>query len=64
MNNWKKLFLSLTFVGLILPMTSISAAAEKPAGSENLVPIREIAVKNGAEGILATKNGTNHNTKK
>ncbi|WP_315794841.1 alpha/beta hydrolase family protein [Paenibacillus sp. BIC5C1] len=49
MNHWKKLLLSLTFVCLILPATSISAAAEKPAGSENLVPIREIAEKNGAE---------------
>ncbi|MBM6382777.1 MAG: alpha/beta fold hydrolase [Paenibacillus sp.] len=49
MNNWKKLLCSLTFVCLILPVTSISAAAEKPVDHENLVPIREIAVKNGAE---------------
>ncbi|MEK3706799.1 copper amine oxidase N-terminal domain-containing protein [Paenibacillus sp. FSL R7-0198] len=57
MNNWKKLLLSLTFVGLILPVTSISEAAEKSAGSENLVPIREIAEKNGAEVSWQQKTG-------
>ncbi|MGN7411388.1 alpha/beta hydrolase family protein [Paenibacillus sp. SAF-068] len=49
MNNWKKLLCSLTVVCLILPVTSILAAAEKPFGHENLVPVREIAAKNGAE---------------
>ncbi|MCG7385025.1 copper amine oxidase N-terminal domain-containing protein [Paenibacillus sp. ACRRY] len=57
MNNWKKLLCSLTFVCLILPVTSISAAAEEPAGSENLVPIREIAEKNGAEVSWQQKTG-------
>ncbi|MEK3922786.1 alpha/beta hydrolase family protein [Paenibacillus sp. FSL K6-2393] len=57
MNNWKKLLLSLTFVGLILPVTSISEAAEKSAGSENLVPVREIAEKNGAEVSWQQKTG-------
>lgn len=57
MTNWKKLLLSLSFVCLILPVTSISAAAEEHAGNENLVPIREIAEQNGAEVSWQQKTG-------
>ncbi|WP_433922841.1 alpha/beta hydrolase family protein [Paenibacillus taichungensis] len=49
MNNWKKLLFSLISACLILPVTSISAATEQTADGKALVPIREIAEKNGAE---------------
>ncbi|WFR62540.1 copper amine oxidase N-terminal domain-containing protein [Paenibacillus amylolyticus] len=57
MNNWKKLLCSLTVVCLMLPVTSILAAAEKPAGPVNLVPVREIAAKNGAEVLWQQQTG-------
>ncbi|UPK41407.1 stalk domain-containing protein [Paenibacillus pabuli] len=48
MNNWKKLLLSLISTSLILPMVSISAATQQPTDGKSLVPVREIAEKNGA----------------
>ncbi|PQP81580.1 hypothetical protein C0Q44_17865 [Paenibacillus sp. PCH8] len=57
MNHWKKLFLSLITACLILPVTSISAATEEPTGGKALVPVREIAKKNGAEVSWQQKTG-------
>ncbi|WP_128100708.1 alpha/beta fold hydrolase [Paenibacillus sp. DCT19] len=57
MNHWKKQLISLISACLILPVASISAATQESNEVESLVPIREMAEKNGAEVSWQQKTG-------
>lgn len=49
MNSWKKLFVSVMSVCMLIPISSLSAAEQGEQPAKSLVPIRAFAQDNGAK---------------
>lgn len=64
MNSWKKLFVSVMSVCMLIPISSLSAAEQGEQPAKSLVPIRAFAQDNGAKLSWEASTKKNHIRKK